>query len=399
MTHPPTPGMASVTLHGAAARRALRHAAGLLLLASLPSVLDAMVKLGRLYGVAWPQRTFHCLNVINCAVAAAVFFWLAWTVIGRTTLDRVTQRRRLVQRGAAVLCGTATLYAAAPGDGFGSLDGAIFGVTLAWLALEVCRSHGIVLERASGETDPRRRRARTWDLSERAFVVCLLGPLAASVLLLPLRLLDLEALPVMGDQLTALGISSIGDALAGVVLAAALEDVVIVAATAALMTAANRPLWQIYTTICLVEVAVHAYFGLPAIGMFVFAVGRIKLFLLYGRVLPLILGHIAFDLLGSLSMSLPSFLYRLAVVVPLTLVLLRIGQRVKTPAFPDASRALLSPVIRELILSKPPEGTRGADHHPGPCGASMPPRSTASDRGSEAASAPGGATETADQTT
>ncbi|MEV0254765.1 hypothetical protein AB0H82_10955 [Streptomyces sp. NPDC050732] len=383
MTHPPTPRTAPGTLHGSAARRALRHAAGLLLLASLPSAIDAMVQLGHLYGVTWPQRTVHYLNVINCAVAVALFFWLAWTVIGRTTLDRVTWRWRLVQRGVAVLCGTANLYVAAPGHGFGSFDGAILGITLAWLALEVCRSHGIVLERASGETDPRRRRALTWDLSERAFGVCFLGSLAASLLMWPLRLLGPETLPVMGDQLTTLGISSIGDVLAGVILAAALEDVVIVAATAALMTASNRPLWQIYTTIGLVEIAVHAYFGLPAIGMLAFAMGRIKLFLLYGRVLPLIFGHVAFDLTGILSMSLPR-LYSYVVVVLLLLVLLQIGKRVKAPAFPDASSAVLSPAIRELILHKPPRDT------PVACAGSQSDAASASD---------GPPAETADKTT
>lgn len=320
-------------LQDAAARRVLRHAGGLLLLASAVPVADSAMGLGGLYDVSWPPRTFHYLDVMRVIVALVVFFWLAWTVIARTTLDRVTWRWRLIQRGAAVLCGTAALYAATPEASFGNLDGAISAGTLAWLAWEVCRSHGVVLERASDETDPQRRRARTWDLSERAFAVCFAGTLAASVLMWPLRLLDLETLPVMGDQLATLGISNTGDALVGAVRTAALEDVVIVAATAALMRAANRPLWQIYTTICLVEVAAHAYFGLPALGLLAFAAGRIKLFLLYGRVLPLVLGHVAFDLLTSLSMSLP-LLYRFVVVIPLMLVLLQIGKRVKAPAGP-----------------------------------------------------------------
>ncbi|MFD6435877.1 hypothetical protein [Streptomyces venezuelae] len=151
-----------------------------------------------------------------------------------------------------------------------------------------------------------------------------------------LLFLDVAALPVTeGSQLDTIGVTSFLDFAVGLVVFVAIEDVVTVAATAALMTAAGRPLWQIYTTICVVEVGLHAYFGVPAIAMALFAAGRLHLYLRAVRVLPLVLGHVAFDLLGATFMSLP-FVHRLVIAIPLGLVASVIAQRVQKAAAPPA---------------------------------------------------------------
>ncbi|MFE0177998.1 hypothetical protein ACFWZ2_37380 [Streptomyces sp. NPDC059002] len=327
MTNPLTPSRPPVLLHGAAARRALRHAIALLLLASIVPVANAAVSLGYLYGVTWPPRTGHYIGVMRVCVAIVLFFWLPWVVIGRTTLDRVTPRRRLAQRGAAVACGSAALFAADPSVAFTPLAMIIFWGTFAWLTLEVCRSHGIVLEHPRGETDPRHRRAHTWALSQSAFNYCAAGPFVAFLGMQVLRVLDVDVLPVMGDQLAVLGIKGdLGLTLGAVTSTVVLEDIVIVAAVAALMTAARRPVWQIYTTICVVEVLVHAYFGLPALAMAIFAAGRLQIFLYYGRVVPLMIAHATFDLIGTLLKPVP-LPYRIAAACVLAIALPMIEKR------------------------------------------------------------------------
>jgi hypothetical protein len=65
----------------------------------------------------------------------------------------------------------------------------------------------------------------------------------------------------------------------------------------ALLTAARRPVWQIYAVSCGLELAVHAYLGLPGLLMLAWAVCRIRLYRRYGRLIPLAIGHALWDLM------------------------------------------------------------------------------------------------------
>ncbi|ATL32269.1 hypothetical protein KY5_7251c [Streptomyces formicae] len=282
----------------------------------------------------WPPRTDQYLVVLQLGAATALFIWLPWVVIGRTTLtfDKVSPGQRLLKCGAAVGCGTLTLCAAVPAFSADRLGQAVFGCSAAWLAIEVSRSNGIVLERPSCSPDRRQRRRETWSITESVLAACAMGAALTFVLLQILLRLDVGALPVMeGGQLSTLGLGGIGDLLAMVVWTVAIEDVVIVAAVAALLTAARRPAWQIYTTICVVEVLLHAYFGLPAIGMALYAARRVWLYRRYQRLLPLVVGHALFDLLGGLLMPLP-LSYRVLVVVSLLIVVHLMERRVMAVA-------------------------------------------------------------------
>ncbi|AZM56398.1 hypothetical protein DMA15_30610 [Streptomyces sp. WAC 01529] len=316
MTHSHTP----VQLHGAAARRALLNAGALLVLASITPLINAGLGLGALYDVHWSQRTFHYTALVRIGVGIVVFFWLPWLVIARTPLGRVSPRQRMLHRCAAVSCGALSLCATDPDASLGHAGTVVTGVTLAWLAVEVCRSHGVTLERASREKSPRLRNAEAYKLAKRVFAFCMIGGALSFLGVQALRWFDVDALPVMGDQLAAIGVKSPVDLLAALVVAVAVEDVVIVAATAALMTAAGRPAWQIYTTVCVIEVALHAYFGAPALGMLFFALGRLSIFLRHGRVLPLIIGHAVFDLIGGLLMPLPLH-HRLLAAIPVAITI------------------------------------------------------------------------------
>ncbi|MET9544171.1 hypothetical protein ABZY36_02495 [Streptomyces sp. NPDC006627] len=336
MTH----SLAPVQLHGAAARRALLHAGALLVVGSITPLINAGLSLGALYEVSWSHRTFHYAALIRTGVGIVVFFWLPWLVIARTTLDRVSPPKRMLHRCAAVSCGALSLYATDPDRSLGYVGTVATGVAFAWLAVEVCRAHGITLERPSADKNRRRRHMETFTLTERVLNYCLAGGVLAFLGVQGLRVLDWEVLPVMeGSQLDTIGVTGPFHLLTGLVVVVAVEDVVIVAATAALMRAAGRPLWQIYTTVCVVEVALHAYFGAPALAMVFFAAGRLSIFLRHGRVVPLIIGHAFFDALGGLLMPL-AFPYRLLAVLPVVIAIIAIETRLlKLPAEPSARGA------------------------------------------------------------
>ncbi|MFH8991462.1 hypothetical protein [Streptomyces sp. NPDC017940] len=328
MTHPLTPA----PLHITAPHGALLHAAALLFLASITFLVNAGLQLGALYDVRWPQQTPHYTALIRIGVGVVVFFWLLWTVIARTTLDRVSPRQRILQRCAALGCSSASLFAADPDRPLGHFGPLATGLGFAWLAWEVCRSHGITLEKAPCEKYPQRWCVQTCDLAGRAFGACAAGGCLAYLGVQALLLLDVAALPVMaGNQLDTVGVTSPLDSMAQLGVVVAVEDVVIVAATAALMTAAGRPAWQIYTTVCAVEVALHAYFGAPAVAMALFAAGRLRLYLRSGRVLPLVIGHASFDLLGAFLMPLPPT-HHLLIAVPVGIVASVIAERVRRAA-------------------------------------------------------------------
>ncbi|MEV0445982.1 hypothetical protein AB0I84_22585 [Streptomyces spectabilis] len=328
MTHPFIPA----PLRGTAARRALLHAGALLLLASITPLVNAGLHLGALYDVRWPQQTSHYTALIRIGVGVVVFFWLLWAVIARTTLDRASPRQRILQRCAALGCSSASLYATDPDRPLGHFGTVVTGLSFAWLAWEVCRSHGITLEKAPREKNPQRWCAQTLDLAGRAFGACMAGGCLTYLGVQALLRLDVAALPVMaGNQLDTIGVTGPLDFMAGLVVVVAVEDVVIVAATAALMTAAGRPTWQIYTAICAVEVALHAYFGVPAVAMALFAAGRLQLYLRSGRVLPLVIGHASFDLCGAFLMPLP-LTHRLLIAIPVSVVASVVAGRVRRAA-------------------------------------------------------------------
>ena len=332
-------------LTDAPARQVVRHAIGLLVLACwFPLIVTALAS-GHLYGLplSLTTRTRYVVIWTQFTVAAVVFWWLCWLVFARTPLSRVTLRQRLLQRGAAVLAGAAGMYATAPFPiALAQVVGnAVFGCVLAWLALEVCRAHRVSLRVALPRTAV--ERLRDWEITKLVLYVCIAGG-ALSFLLLHLIRWTGAGVPVMkGGQMATVGVDNVGTLAIGLVSTVALEDVVIVAATTALLTAVRRPAWQIYTLVCVPEVLLHAYLGLPAIGMLLFAAGRVWLYRQYGRLIPFMAAHFVFDLVGGglmLIQGLP-FWYRPALGLLFSLLVSWIGTRLEKAA--KSARADVQP--------------------------------------------------------
>lgn len=318
-------------------------AGGLLLIASFAPLTGGLLQFSALYGVRWPSRAVRLAELGHVAAAVAVFFWLSWVVIARTTLDRTGPRRRLLHRGAAVVSGALAIYTAAPGTGSLLLGRAVFGCVVAWLALEVCRAQGLDLDKGVGTSAVYRGRAQVWNITQWSMAACAVGAGVTYVLQEAFRRFDMVNVPVMeGDQLSTLGLFGLGDLVFAVVWAVAIEDVVIVAAVTALLTAARWSSWQIYAVVCVIEVVIHGYFGVPAIGMALYAAGRVWLYRRYGRFIPLLVGHMAVDLWGGMTMQLP-VIYRLMAAVVLLPVLSLIDRWVQDPATTPSDSPPLPP--------------------------------------------------------
>ncbi|MEU2359905.1 hypothetical protein ACFU90_03475 [Streptomyces noursei] len=313
---------------------------GLVVIAGLQPIANGLLTFADLYGSPAPPRLIHAVEVGQISAATALFAWLALRVIHRTTLDRVSRRRRLLERGAAVTIGALAIYTAMPAAGLQLVGVAVFGVAVAWLALEVCRAHGLPLDRPTAPAD---RTEKFWSVAPLAFGACLAGGTATALLL---TALSGAGVPVMeGQQLAATGITNALDMVLNVTWAAGVEDVVMVAAVTTLLTAARRPAWQIYTTVCVLEVGVHAYFGIPGIGMALYAAGRVWLYRRFHRLLPMVAGHIAYDLIAALNQSLPPIYRDVMFTLALAAGLLYEGwaKRTKTPGSPPPARSRQRP--------------------------------------------------------
>ena len=341
----------------APARRVVRHVIGLLLLACYFPLAVTAVTSGHLYGLSLSLTTQTRYAVIygQFSVATIVFWWLCWLVFTRTLLSRVTPRQRLLQRGAAVLAGAAGMYATAPFPiPLAQVVGHdVFGCVLAWLALEVCRTHRVSLRIALPRTAV--ERLHDWQITITVLYVCVGGGVLSFLLIHLIRWTG-AGVPVMkGGQMATLGVDNFGTLAIGLVSTVALEDVLIVATTTALLTAVRRPAWQIYTLVCIPEVLLHAYLGLPAIGMLVFAAGRVWLYRQYGRLLPFMAAHFTFDLVGGglmLMQGLP-FWYRPALGLLFNLVVSWAENRLKKAAKSARADAQPQPATPDSDIPQP----------------------------------------------
>ncbi|WP_326812435.1 hypothetical protein OIE62_06850 [Streptomyces scopuliridis] len=310
-----------------ASPKVVRHAYAdlwiLLLIACWSTLSGSLVQFAALCGFQDP-RLWQIVIHGQVIAAAAAFVWLCYLVIGRTPWNRRRPIRRLAIRSAAVITGAAFLYTSLPAAiGAYPLWLTLFvqSAAVAWLALEVCRSRGITPARL-GICPPGARtpagRVEAWEIGNRVVAACIMGGGAAMVLLVVLRWAPL-GLPVMRTtQTEAIGLTSTWDLLPAVLWTVVSEDLVIVAAIAALATAARRSTWEIYAIVCCVEIAVHLYMGLPALGYLPYAWYRVRLYLRYGRLTPLVVGHALFDVAGLSTQGFPlasKLLLGLAVVV------------------------------------------------------------------------------------
>jgi hypothetical protein len=98
------------------------------------------------------------------------------------------------------------------------------------------------------------------------------------------------------DQRSALGTSSPVPMALMDVGSVLIEQVVIVAAVSALLSAARRPAWEIYAIVGLVETVLHCYMGVSAVPLGFYAAGHLWLYRRYRAIAPLALAHAVYNI-------------------------------------------------------------------------------------------------------
>ncbi|MCA1220053.1 CPBP family intramembrane metalloprotease [Streptomyces sp. 8L] len=242
-------------------------------------------------------------SVGTMLVGIYVALRLCYLVVAHTPFRKSARVRRIVLRLVAIALAIVTIVGQSPvavRDPLLSMWA--FYVAIGWLSVETCRYHGIgptalgLSVRLSH--DPASRKTAT----RLTLVGMVAGTALTNGLLWGLRLTGTDSfLPVMaGSQAHTLQLTSLGSVLLTPAGAVVMEDLVVVGATTALLTAARRPPWVIYLLITVIEVALHGYYGLPAIGMAIYAVLRTMAYQRTRQLLVMIGIHAAWDLVGGL---------------------------------------------------------------------------------------------------
>ncbi|WP_371792993.1 hypothetical protein OG285_32190 [Streptomyces sp. NBC_01471] len=293
----------------------------LLLIACFTPLGAALAAFVQMLGVQDP-RVWTLLAYGELVLSFAKLIWLGWLVICRTVSYRRHHAWRVCQRWLAVAAGASAVLLSAPGAGHPYIQPAAATVSLAWLALEVCARHGITAHRlgiAAPEHRTHTSRVSAWEAGQSAMMVCVAGGGLATALASVMLYFDWG--PVMQtSQLTAIGVTSPWQVIIAVPATVVLEDLVMVGATTALLSAARRPAWEIYTLICGLEVVAHLYMGLPGLGMLAFAAGRVYLYRRWHRLTPLAVAHACFDTLTLFLMPLPFLTVRVPVGIAIAVL-------------------------------------------------------------------------------
>ncbi|WP_328937436.1 hypothetical protein OG288_12315 [Streptomyces tauricus] len=275
--------------------RVLAELAGLLFLVCFAGLANGVVIVAGMYGVRWEPQDLRWIDLVQVGCAAVASVWLVRRELVRSAGDHVPQWQWWRFRAAMAL-GLATVCTAIPDPSVLHRDvgPALFGCVTAWLAVEVCRAHQVWPDSRLPATAA--RRLDDWKIGGAGVLACYATGLLFALLVVLFREVGPEALPVMqGSQMSSLGIAGPVGHILAIVHAVLIEDVVVVVATVVLMKAVRRPTWEIYTVVCVLEIALHAYFGIAAIGAVAFAAGRVWLYLRYRRLLPLMLSHAVYD--------------------------------------------------------------------------------------------------------
>ncbi|TXL83949.1 hypothetical protein [Streptomyces sp. IB2014 016-6] len=293
------------------ARWAYGEACGLLLIASWQSAAGAIYAFTRITGATWNPHTVSATITGGQLVSSVVlFFWLNLLVIGRTPPSMATARR-MTLRLLAVAVGASAVATAVPDHGFSRspfLGLFVFSAGLVWLTVEICLRHGITPTRLGAwplRPVTAERREEWKNIADSTAVALAAGGGGAFILVSVLQGAGLTRLVMPGTQQQALGMGGIGEIASALIFTVVLEDLIMVAAVVALLTAARRRAWEIYTIICIAEVAVHLYFGLPALAFLPYAWLRIRLYRRHVQVIPMLAVHLAFDTFGILMWTLP----------------------------------------------------------------------------------------------
>ncbi|MFJ2217655.1 type II CAAX prenyl endopeptidase Rce1 family protein [Streptomyces sp. NPDC101062] len=263
---------------------------GLLLLLSWDSVAASLMALGTLCGINWTPQAYTLVNSGQVLAAVGASAWLI-TLVAIRTLHSSSQSRAAAQIDAAFIVGTAGLYTAP--------DALVFICVLLWLALEICWRHGTTLSNLGITPAPGARttsgRARTCRVLYLSLLICAGASLGMTQLNLTVSATGL-ALPVrQASQISAFDVTNEWQMIPFVARTLIAEDLILVAVVTALLTAARRPVWQIYAISSTLTLLTHAYLGVPALATVAYAAARIWLYRRHGRLIPMALGHGLWD--------------------------------------------------------------------------------------------------------
>ncbi|GAA4782320.1 hypothetical protein [Streptomyces ziwulingensis] len=275
----------------------------LLVLSGGPTVTLAVLTSGTVFGgLHWSPTILHLHEYLWAAAAALQMLWLTRLLHTRLSAPHHTPGHRVAAVTGLVCVGALVLGGPVLHLTFsGPADLLVRSVLLAWLACEVCWRHGIPLSAPAEAADPFTRWHTLWEQTLLVMSYCCAGVAPVFIAVHALRWTEADRLPVMQtDQATALGVSGSIELLLALPWTIVLEGVVI-GTVSMLLHAAGRPAWQIYPAIGIPEVVFHAYFGLPAVLMALYAVLCARFYLRHHRLAPLLLGHAVFDLPGALT--------------------------------------------------------------------------------------------------
>ncbi|WP_173390979.1 CPBP family glutamic-type intramembrane protease [Actinomadura litoris] len=248
--------------------------------------------------VTWPRH--WPAAAIYGAVLTATAVWLL-ALEGRRARRADPDGCRPVLPTAAAggvgLLGVA--LCALTGTGRGQTWADIIGVVAVagagvWLCLGVARDRGISAAQM-GIAPPwaadRPGRIQAVTIAAISLSACVIG----TKLLIPHQM-SLPVPTMTTSQADLLGGTDLSFRVMG--LAAGFrEETVFVAATAVMLTAAGRPLRELYAVSMTARILWHAYIGVPALGVALFAVANLWLFTRTRRLTPLITVHLAYNAL------------------------------------------------------------------------------------------------------
>ncbi|MFK0142684.1 hypothetical protein [Streptomyces murinus] len=291
-------------------RELLVSAGGLLLLGSLPTLLNSVLSSAFVFGgVLWPRSVLTLVEAVNITTTVLQLMWLARLLSARVRAARLPHRVFLILAFSAVgILAAGGLLRHPVGPYLHEYP--VRAALLAWLCYELYRWHGIPLSAPAAAGSRAVRWEATWQMTKTVFSYCGIGGSGTFMAVLALRSFGPQWLPVMRtSQLTALGGFSAPDMVLFAVAWTVVLEGSVIGATAILLCAARRPSWQIYGIVAAVEIIFHSYFGVPALFIGVYAVLCTRFYVRDSRfqIVPLLAGHAIFDTVGLLvsSCSLP----------------------------------------------------------------------------------------------
>ncbi|MCX5103621.1 CPBP family glutamic-type intramembrane protease [Streptomyces sp. NBC_00439] len=274
---------------------------GLFITVSAPHTWGAVTRFLYLHGAD--------IDVYAAAETASSLSWAAnglavfWTLI---LWNRNSSSTKVLVRCIGLIPVTFLAFA----DGTGVLSRIAQLALLVTLTATVCAHHRVTPEMLGPQSPKCGSSAR----SALATVACAFALLCFSNPLSAL-ITTLGAPVPPTDPTTPSALGGLPQFVAQIVWSATVEEFVVTVAVVALLASAKRPLWECLLVSALMRTIPHLYLGLPALAMLVAGAAMALLYYQHRQVLPLVVAHIAYDLLTLLPVQYANMTMQLTVGV------------------------------------------------------------------------------------